>query len=171
MASSAIEGICEPRFLGVREVFAENFAQHGEVGAAVALDRLRRAARPARRCDDTCRPGCWSAGIAGCRLESAWSNGKPTYRCPTARNAIVDCQNNDHGAGFCDPHLDNLASQAQAAQLTDPGRRLQAQFERRFDADDAFLVSPGKHAPDGGGQRVLGAARRARVVLQVRANA
>jgi hypothetical protein len=37
-----------------------------------------------------------------------------------ARNAIVDCQNNDHGAGFCNPQLDNLASQAQAEQLTDP---------------------------------------------------
>ena len=37
-----------------------------------------------------------------------------------ARDAIVDCQNNDHGAGFCDPHLDNLASQTRAAQLTDP---------------------------------------------------
>jgi hypothetical protein len=37
-----------------------------------------------------------------------------------AQGAIVDYQNNDHGAGFCDPHLDNLASQAQAAQLTDP---------------------------------------------------
>jgi hypothetical protein len=43
-----------------------------------------------------------------------------------AQDAIVDYQNNDHGAGFCDPHLDNLASQAQAAQLTDPGRRLEA---------------------------------------------
>lgn len=37
MASSAIEGICESRFLGVREAFAENFARHGEVGAAVAV--------------------------------------------------------------------------------------------------------------------------------------
>jgi hypothetical protein len=37
-----------------------------------------------------------------------------------AQGAIVDYQNNDHGAGFCDPHLDDLASQAQAAQLTDP---------------------------------------------------
>jgi CubicO group peptidase (beta-lactamase class C family) len=37
VASSAIEGICESRFLGVREAFAENFARHGEVGAAVAV--------------------------------------------------------------------------------------------------------------------------------------
>jgi CubicO group peptidase (beta-lactamase class C family) len=37
VASSAIEGICESRFLGVREAFAENFAWHGEVGAAVAV--------------------------------------------------------------------------------------------------------------------------------------
>ena len=35
-------------------------------------------------------------------------------------------------AGFCDPHLDNLASQAQAAQLTDPAaaRRRWAQVDR-----------------------------------------
>jgi CubicO group peptidase (beta-lactamase class C family) len=37
VASSAIEGICESRFLGVRAAFAENFARHGEVGAAVAV--------------------------------------------------------------------------------------------------------------------------------------
>ena len=37
MASPAIEGVCESRFLGVREAFAENFARHGEVGAAVAV--------------------------------------------------------------------------------------------------------------------------------------
>jgi CubicO group peptidase (beta-lactamase class C family) len=37
VASSAIEGICESRFLGVREAFAENFARHGEVGATVAV--------------------------------------------------------------------------------------------------------------------------------------
>jgi cobalt-zinc-cadmium efflux system protein len=88
-----------------------------------------------------------------------------------AQGAIVDYQNNDHGAGFCDPHLDDLASQAQAAQLTDPRRRPEAQFERRVGADDAFLVSPGKHAPDDRGQRALGAAQRDRAVLQVRAYA
>ena len=35
-------------------------------------------------------------------------------------------------AGFCDPHADQLASQAQAAQLTDPAaaRRLWAQVDR-----------------------------------------
>jgi hypothetical protein len=37
-----------------------------------------------------------------------------------AQDAIVDYQNNDLGAGFCDPHLDDLASQAQAARLIDP---------------------------------------------------
>ena len=35
-------------------------------------------------------------------------------------------------SGFCDPHADQLASQAQAAQLTDPAtaRRLWAQVDR-----------------------------------------
>ena len=37
MVSAAIDGICDARLQGVREAFAENFAQHGEVGAAVAV--------------------------------------------------------------------------------------------------------------------------------------
>jgi hypothetical protein len=41
----------------------------------------RHAARPARRYEGTCSPGCWPAGRCGRRLESAWSNGKPAYRC------------------------------------------------------------------------------------------
>ena len=32
-----IHGTCNPQFAGVREVFAENFAQRGEVGASVAV--------------------------------------------------------------------------------------------------------------------------------------
>ena len=30
-----IQGICDPRFTAVREVFAENFTKHGDVGATV----------------------------------------------------------------------------------------------------------------------------------------
>jgi CubicO group peptidase (beta-lactamase class C family) len=37
VASVAIDGICDARFQGVRDAFAENFARHGEVGAAVAV--------------------------------------------------------------------------------------------------------------------------------------
>jgi len=33
----AIEGVCDPRFRGVKEAFGQNFADHGEVGAAVAV--------------------------------------------------------------------------------------------------------------------------------------
>lgn len=36
MVNVAIEGTCDPRFGRVRDAFAENFARHGEVGAAVA---------------------------------------------------------------------------------------------------------------------------------------
>ena len=49
----------------------------------------------------------------------------------------VSCQSADepgtsNWAGFCDPHVDALASQARAAQLTDPAaaRRLWAQADR-----------------------------------------
>ena len=40
--------------------------------------RLRRAARPARR---YLLAGLLACGRCGRRLESAWSNGKPAYRC------------------------------------------------------------------------------------------
>lgn len=45
------------------------------------------------------------------------------YRGPTNTNNLAE---------FCDPHLDRLASQAQAAQLTDPAaaRRMWAQVDR-----------------------------------------
>ena len=50
---------------------------------------------------------------------------------------LLSCQSADepgtsNWAGFCDPHVDALASQAQAAQLTDPAaaRRLWAQADR-----------------------------------------
>ncbi|HEY3887291.1 MAG TPA: serine hydrolase domain-containing protein [Caulobacteraceae bacterium] len=36
-SSVPIDGVCDARFAAVREAFAGNFAQHGEVGAAVAL--------------------------------------------------------------------------------------------------------------------------------------
>jgi CubicO group peptidase (beta-lactamase class C family) len=34
---TTIEGYCDPGFAPVREAFAENFAQRGEIGAAVAV--------------------------------------------------------------------------------------------------------------------------------------
>jgi CubicO group peptidase (beta-lactamase class C family) len=37
VASIAIDGNCDAHLRGVREAFAENFAHHGEVGAAVAV--------------------------------------------------------------------------------------------------------------------------------------
>ena len=37
MVRVAIGGRCDPRLRGVREAFADNFAAHGEVGAAVAV--------------------------------------------------------------------------------------------------------------------------------------
>lgn len=37
MVNAAIDGTCDSRFRHVRDAFAENFAQHGEVGATVAV--------------------------------------------------------------------------------------------------------------------------------------
>lgn len=36
-ASVPIDGLCDPRFAAVRAAFADNFARHGEIGAAVTL--------------------------------------------------------------------------------------------------------------------------------------
>ncbi len=33
----SIEGVCDRRFAGVRDAFASNFVERGEVGAAVAV--------------------------------------------------------------------------------------------------------------------------------------
>ena len=50
----------------------------------------------------------------------------PLLSCHTADKPAMNW------AGFCDPHVDALASRAQAAQLTDPAaaRRLWAQADR-----------------------------------------
>jgi site-specific DNA recombinase len=40
-----------------------------------------RAARRDRRPGSICWPGLLRCGACGRRLESAWSNGKPAYRC------------------------------------------------------------------------------------------
>ena len=37
MASAGVDGKVEPGFEGVRDAFAKNFAEHGEVGAAFCL--------------------------------------------------------------------------------------------------------------------------------------
>ncbi|MDR3512389.1 MAG: serine hydrolase [Caulobacteraceae bacterium] len=37
LPAAPIDGVCDPRFAAVREAFAANFAERGEVGAAVAL--------------------------------------------------------------------------------------------------------------------------------------
>ena len=37
LASVDVNGICDPRFAPVREVFARNFTEFPEVGAAVAV--------------------------------------------------------------------------------------------------------------------------------------
>jgi ABC-type transport system substrate-binding protein/DNA-binding SARP family transcriptional activator len=62
----------------------------------------------------------------------------PDFPAPsTFFGPLLSCQSADqpgtsNWAGFCDPHVDALASQAQAAQLTDPAaaRRLWAQADR-----------------------------------------
>jgi len=41
--AAPVSGICDPDFAGVREAFANNFAQHGEPGAAVAVSLGGRA--------------------------------------------------------------------------------------------------------------------------------
>jgi YVTN family beta-propeller protein len=53
----------------------------------------------------------------------------PVLSC---RSFYQDPSNTSNYAGFCDPHADQLASRAQAAQLTDPAtaRRLWAQVDR-----------------------------------------
>ncbi len=50
----------------------------------------------------------------------------------TCRSFYEDPTNTDNYADFCDPHVDKLASQAQATQLTDPAaaRRLWAHVDR-----------------------------------------
>jgi TRAP-type uncharacterized transport system substrate-binding protein len=37
-----VHGVCDDRFRAVEEAFAENFASHGEVGAAVAVSPAGR---------------------------------------------------------------------------------------------------------------------------------
>ena len=50
----------------------------------------------------------------------------------TCRSFYRDPTNTNNHAGFCDPHVDKLVSEAQARQLTDPAaaRRLWAQVDR-----------------------------------------
>ena len=68
---------------------------------------------------------------------------------------LLSCQSVDepatsNEAGFCDPRLDTLVSQAQAAQLTDPAtaRKLWAQADRIV-TDQAPYVPVSDHAPAG----------------------
>ena len=68
---------------------------------------------------------------------NAWGADFPTaseFFLPvlSCRSFYQDPTNIQNYAGFCDPHADQLASQAQAAQLTDPAaaRRLWAQVDR-----------------------------------------
>jgi YVTN family beta-propeller protein len=66
-----------------------------------------------------------------------WGWGADYPAPSTFFGPLLSCQSADelgtwNTAGFCDPHVDALASQAQAAQLTDPAaaRRLWAQADR-----------------------------------------
>jgi peptide/nickel transport system substrate-binding protein len=68
---------------------------------------------------------------------NAWAADFPTaseFFLPvlSCRSFYQDPNSNQNYAGFCDPHADQLASQAQAAQLADPAaaRRLWAQMDR-----------------------------------------
>ena len=47
-----------------------------------------RAAR-ARRTGRCCAGTCWPCGVCGRRMESAWSNGKPAYRCRHGRTSAM----------------------------------------------------------------------------------
>jgi YVTN family beta-propeller protein len=75
-----------------------------------------------------------------------WTADFPTasdYILPllTCHSFYIDPTNTNNGAGFCDPQVDKLASQAQAAQLTDPAaaRGLWARVDRII-TDQAPLV-------------------------------
>ena len=59
---------------------ARGAGQRGRLHRRPGHSRAARA-RPGRRCAGTCWPGCSSCGRCGRRLESAWSNGRPAYRC------------------------------------------------------------------------------------------
>ena len=82
----------------------------------------------------------WGAGFP-----SASEFFLPVLSC---RSFYQDPTNTQNYAEFCDPHADRLASQAQAAQLTDPAtaRRLWAQVDRLV-TDQAPWVSILSHAP------------------------
>ncbi len=65
------------------------------------------------------------------------ARGVGHHRARLRLGPLLSCQSADepgtsNWAGFCDPHVDALASQARAAQLTDPAaaRRLWAQADR-----------------------------------------
>ena len=71
------------------------------------------------------------AGVSGWGADFPTASGifLPALSC---RSFDQDPTNTTNFAGFCDPHADQLASQAQAAQLTDPAtaRTLWAQVDR-----------------------------------------
>ena len=71
----------------------------------------------------------WVSGQWGADFPSASDFLPPLLSC---RSFYQDPSNTSNYAEFCDPHVDKLASQAQAAQLTDPAtaRRLWAQVDR-----------------------------------------
>jgi hypothetical protein len=89
-----------------------------------------RAARPGRRRAGTCWPGCSRAGGADGRLESAWSNGKPAYRC---RHGYTSATRPDPGRSRNTyvredqilPHLAALAILAAGGGTPDDGGTVQ----------------------------------------------
>jgi peptide/nickel transport system substrate-binding protein len=75
------------------------------------------------------------------KIQIGWGGGwnadfpaPSTFFLPllSCRSFYQSPSNTPNWAGFCDPHVDQLASKAQAAQLTDPAaaRRLWAQVDR-----------------------------------------
>jgi ABC-type transport system substrate-binding protein len=66
----------------------------------------------------------------------------------SCRSFYQDHATTPNSAGFCDPHLDNLASQAQAAQLTDP-----AAARSRWEQVDRIATDQAPYVPvcDGAG--------------------
>ena len=106
----------------------------------------------------TVSPGRFFTAVANAHSKiqaglNAWGADFPTASgiflpVLSCRSFYQDPTNTLNYAGFCDPRADQLASQAQAAQLTDPAtaRRLWAQVDRLV-TDQAPWVPILSHAP------------------------
>ena len=128
--------------------------ESGTTHVPVTVWNVRRATLSAPTssiCSDNwdTRPPCALCPLTSCSprpaipaTRSSWASpaGLPDIPAPsdfflpvlTCRSFYQDPASTDNLAEFCDPHADQLASEAQAAQQTDPAaaRRLWAQVDR-----------------------------------------